>query len=312
MYWEVSGNPQGVPVVFLHGGPGAGASEKNRQYFDPDFYRIVVFDQRGCGRSKPLGDLEENTTQHLVMDMEALREHLSIDAWVIFGASWGSTLGLYYAQCFPHRCLHLILRGIFLGTPWENQWFMEGARRFFPAQWQAFLKGLGVEGSQEDYLTALCDQLLSKNDGTYTRAAQAYEAWAATLYHFEPWGEFPQAPTEKEATVQESPKDPKLVFQMTKAMNRVESHYIKHKYFLENTPILENMKHLESLSGHMIQGRYDMICPPLSAWKVAQSWPKATLEMVESAGHGSHQGMMMSRIIAATTLYKNNHPTQKD
>lgn len=269
VYVEQCGNPNGVPVVVVHGGPGGGCSPAMRRYFDPDIYRIVLFDQRGCGRSRPYASVEDNTTWHLVADMERIRRELEIDAWMVFGGSWGATLSLIYAQTHPDRATYLILRGVFLMTKAELDWFYGGgAGRFWPEVWARFVAPI-PEAERHDLIGAYHKRLFSGDRALEIRCGQAWSAWENALASILSTG-----------SVGESPGA------YARAFARLENHYFINDGFLEfDGQILANMGRISHIPGVIVQGRYDMICPPVSAWKISQLWPACELKMLRNAGH---------------------------
>lgn len=269
VYVEQCGNPRGLPVVVLHGGPGGGCSAAMRRYFDPEVYRIVLFDQRGCGRSRPHASVKDNTTWHLVSDIELIRDTLDIEDWIVFGGSWGATLSLIYAQAHPDRVLHLVLRGVFLATQAELQWFYGGgAGRFFPDTWQRFLQPI-PEDERDDLIGAYHSRLFSGDLMMETRCARAWAAWENALASFSSSG-----------TTGESPGE------YARAFARLENHYFINGAFLERDgQILNEMDTIKHIPGTIVQGRYDMICPPEAAWNLRQRWPEAQLKLVNKAGH---------------------------
>lgn len=269
VYVEQSGNPDGVPVVVLHGGPGGGCSPAMRRYFDPAVYRIVLFDQRGCGRSRPHASVEHNTTWHLVADIETIRQQLEIEAWHVFGGSWGATLALIYAQTHPDRVTHLILRGVFLMTRAELDWFYGGgAGRFWPETWARFVS-LIPENERDDMIAAYHKRLFCGDHEVEIRHARAWSAWENAL-----------ASIHSSGVSGDPPGD------YARAFARLENHYFLNGGFLEfDGQILEHMERISHIPGVIVQGRYDMICPPVSAWNLAQRWPACELKMVRNAGH---------------------------
>lgn len=291
IYWTVSGNPKGVPVVFLHGGPGAGTSPKSRQYFDPDFYKIIVFDQRGAGQSKPHGNMKDNTTFHLIDDMEHLRKNLDIEAWVVFGGSWGSTLGLCYAIQHPERCLHLILRGIFLGLPREINWFFQGVQTFYPDVWEDFAAFIPLS-ERHDLLGAYKKRVLSDDPAIYGPAVKMFSGYEGRLATVMP-----------SETIVTSFEDHKVAF----GLARAECHYFSQALFLEPNYILNHSQTIQSISGTIIQGRCDVICPPLSAWMLHKAWPQSRLIMVEGNGHSASEPGIEAELLKATQAYKESH-----
>lgn len=269
IYVEQCGNPKGIPVVVLHGGPGGGCSPSMRRYFDPSVYRVILFDQRGCGRSRPHATVSDNTTWHLVADIEAIRHALEIDAWIVFGGSWGATLSLIYAQTHPERTTHLVLRGVFLMTQVELDWFYGGgAGKFWPETWARFV-ALVPEDERDDMISAYHRRLFSGDMQLETRYAKAWSAWENALASIHSNGNSGEAPGE-----------------YARAFARLENHYFTNAGFLEfDGQILANMDRIAHIPGTIVQGRYDMICPPESAYSIAQVWPNCDLKMVRNAGH---------------------------
>lgn len=288
MYWEQSGNPKGVPVVFLHGGPGAGATAAHRRFFDPSYYRIVVFDQRGSGRSKPLGALEDNTTPHLVADIESLRTHLGIDRWLVFGGSWGSTLSLAYAQAHPERCLGLVLRGIFLCRRQEIDWFLYGMRAVFPENWRAFA-GFLPEEERADLLGNYHRRLIDPDPAVHMPAARAwstYEGACSTL--------LPSPETVANFGAE----------RMALGLARIEAHYFMNDAFLPEGGLLAGIDRIRRIPTTIVQGRYDMVCPIESADDLVQAWPEAEYFVVPDAGHSAMEPGIQSRLVEATERFK--------
>ena len=269
VYVEQCGNPKGIPVVVLHGGPGGGCSPAMRRYFDPDKYRIILFDQRGCGRSRPHAAVKDNTTWHLVADIERIRETLNISQWCVFGGSWGATLALIYAQTHPDRVTHLVLRGVFLMTRAELDWFYGGgAGRFWPETWARFIAPIPPE-ERGDLITAYHKRLFSGNLTEEMRFGRAWSAWENAL-----------ASIHSSGASGESPGD------YARAFARLENHYFMNAGFLEKDgQILDQVDRIAHIPGRIVQGRYDMICPPTSAWALSELWPEARLTMVRNAGH---------------------------
>jgi proline iminopeptidase len=288
MYFEQSGNPRGVPVVFLHGGPGAGSSPVHRQFFDPAFYRIVIFDQRGAGRSTPLGCLENNTTPALIGDLERLRTHLGIDRWLVFGGSWGSTLGLAYAEHHPARCLGLVLRGIFLCRPSEIDWFLYGLRAIFPETWRTFAHYI-PEAERGDLLTAYHTRLVDPDAAVHMPAARSWSVYEGSCSTLLP----------NPGLVADFASD-----RVALGLARIEAHYFRHGIFLPPDFLLANVARLGSVPGVIVQGRYDAVCPPVSADDLHRAWPEAEYTMVADAGHSAFEPGVRSRLIAATEAFK--------
>jgi proline iminopeptidase len=269
IYVEQCGNPGGIPVIVLHGGPGGGCSPAMRRYFDPEVYRVILFDQRGCGRSRPHASIEENTTWHLVQDIEAIRVVLGIDRFIVFGGSWGATLALIYAISHPDRVLQLVLRGVFLMTKAELDWFYGGgAGAFFPELWARFVNQIPV-GERKNLIAAYNRRLFSGNLMEETRFGRTWANWENAL-----------ASVYNEGPIGESPAE------YARAFSRLENHYFYNGGFLQTDGwILRERSRIEHIPATIIQGRYDMICPPVSAWKLADGWENCVLRMIPMAGH---------------------------
>ncbi len=288
LHVEECGNPDGIPVIFLHGGPGAGLSPVHRRFFDPARYRIVLFAQRGTGQSTPFGELRDNTTAHLIADIEAVRALAGIERWLVFGGSWGSTLALAYAQAHPARATGVIVRGVYLGREEENRWFNEadgGARWVFPERWARYEAHIPAR-ERGTMIEAYWRRMDDPDAAIAMAAAQAWLGWedgAATLLH------------EPDAT---SDEDPARVL----AKARIEAHYFRHNAFLAHGQLLRDIDRIRHLPGVIVQGRYDIICPPRSAWDLAQAWPEARLEMV-LAGHGATEPAITDALIRATDAF---------
>jgi len=290
IFWEEYGNPHGKPAVFLHGGPGAGADKRAHRFFDPDAYRIVVFDQRGCGRSRPHASLVDNTTWHLVSDIEQLRKHLSIEHWLVFGGSWGSTLALAYAQSHPNHVTELVLRGIFMLRQWELQWFyQQGASALFPDHYAKYISVIPV-AERNDLITAYYHRLISEDKAERLNAARAWSLWeAATSYlhvnqgNLENWGEADFAT----------------------AIARIECHYfVNHGFFDHDDQLLRNVNVIRNIPATIVQGRYDVVCPIQSAWDLHVAWPEADFRIVPDAGHSAFEAGNTHELIAATDRYR--------
>ena len=289
MYWEVSGNPQGVPVLFLHGGPGAGASPSNRRFFDPQFYRIIIFDQRGSSRSTPLGETRDNTTQHLIADIERLREHLQVEKWIIFGGSWGSTLALAYAQANPQCCSALVLRGIFLSRQCEIDWFLYGMRTFFPEAWDEF-SGFFPEQERKDLLSAYARRLDDPDPQVRIEAARrwgTYEGSCSTLLT-------------STSTVAHYADD-----RVALGLARIEAHYFANDSFLEQDQLISGIDRIRDLPCTIVQGRYDMVCPIGTANELHHAWPEAEYIVVADAGHSAWEPGISAQLVAAMERLKN-------
>jgi proline iminopeptidase len=281
MYWEQCGRADGVPVLFLHGGPGAGATAANRRFFDAAHYRIVIYDQRGAGRSEPLGALEANTTPKLVDDIESLRRHLGIARWMVFGGSWGSTLALAYGEAHPERCLALVLRGVFLCRRAEIDWFLTGIRRFFPEHWDAFATHL-PEAERGDLLAAYHRRLTDPDPAVHMPAAHAWSRYEGACSTLQPSPE----------TVAEFGRD-----RMALGLARIEAHYFINDIFLPPNHLLDNVGRVRSVPGHIVQGRYDMVCPIGTAYDLARAWPEAELHVVQDAGHSSMELGIRAKLV---------------
>ena len=288
MYWEESGNADGVPVVFLHGGPGAGATPQHRRFFDPAFYRIIIFDQRGAGRSKPLGEIIDNTTPLLVQDIERLREMLQIERWLVFGGSWGSTLALAYAETHPERCTGLILRGIFLCRKSEIDWFLYGLKTFFPEAWYDFVADI-PERERSDLLVAYYWRLNDPDPAIHMPAARTwsiYEGRCSTLL-----------------------PNPQLLSHYASdvtalGLARIEAHYFVHNIFLPENSLLNNIAKIRHIPGVIVQGRYDGVCPIISADDLHKAWPEAEYIIVPDAGHAAFEPGIRSKLVAATNQFR--------
>ncbi len=289
VYVEQCGNPDGIPVVVLHGGPGGGCSPAMRRYFDPAVYRVVLFDQRGCGRSQPHASVNDNTTWHLVRDIEMIRERLGIEQWNVFGGSWGATLALIYAQSHPDRALHLILRGVFLMTQRELDWFYGGgAGQFFPDLWAKF-RDMVPADEQDDLIAAYNRRLFSGDLPLETRFARSWAGWENAL-----------AALRVNTPTGESPSD------YARAFARLENHYFINRGFLEQDgQVLANRDAIEHIPATIVQGRYDMICPPVSAYTLAQGWKKAELRMVGAAGHALSEPGITAELVQTMNDLRN-------
>jgi proline iminopeptidase len=288
MYWEESGRPDGIPVVFLHGGPGAGSTPKHRRFFDPDGYRIVVYDQRGAGRSTPLGELRANTTPHLVADLETLRRHLGVERWLVFGGSWGSTLAIAYAEAHPERCLGLMLRGIFLCRKSEIEWFLYGLRGIFPEPWAKFAGFLPPE-ERSDLLRSYHRRLIDPDPAVHMPAARSWSVYEGSC-----------------STLLPSPDTVAYFAGDTVALGlaRIEAHYFVNDIFLPENALLANAHRLRDVPGVIVQGRYDMVCPLVSAHELSEAWPKAEYRIVPDAGHSVWEPGILGALIEATERFK--------
>ncbi len=290
IYYEECGNPAGKPAVFLHGGPGAGSDKRARQFFDPHHYRIVVFDQRGCGRSRPSASLIENTTWHLVADIERLRKHLGIERWLVFGGSWGSTLALAYAEANPERVTELVLRGIFLLRYAEIRWFYQhGASDIFPDAWEPYRDLIHVD-ERDDYLSAYHKLLTGSDQRAALAAARAWSTWEASasflfsnVDNIKKWGED----------------------QFALAVARIECHYFVNRGFLRSeNQLIDDVPRIRHIPTTIVQGRYDVVCPATSAWDLHRAWPEADFRLVPDAGHSAFEPGNTHELISATDRYR--------
>lgn len=289
LYFEECGNPKGKPVVFLHGGPGAGCNATVRRFFDPQRYRIVLFDQRGCGRSKPHASLEDNTTWHLVADIEQLRVHLRIECWQVFGGSWGSTLALAYAQTHPDRVTELVLRGIFLLRRSELEWFYQrGCDALYPDAWEGFLAAI-PESEHGDLMSAYHRRLTDPDPGVRIAAAKAWSIWeGATSFLY-------QDPRHVAGVGQDD---------FALAFARIECHYFVNAGFLQrDAQLLHNVDRIRHIKAVIVQGRYDVVCPMRSAWDLHRAWPEAELHVVPDAGHSALEAGITDQLIRATDRF---------
>jgi proline iminopeptidase len=282
LYWETCGNPQGVPVVFLHGGPGGGCLPHHRCFFDPGFWRVVLFDQRGAGRSVPPAELQDNTTPDLVADLERLRGHLGIERWAVFGGSWGSTLALAYAEAHPDRCLGLVLRGIFLARPGELDWFLRGMGQIFPEAWRAFA-GFLPGSERGDLLESYYRRLTDPDPARHMPAARAWDRYEGACSTLLPAEAAPHFETDTAAL----------------AIARIEAHYFVHGAFLDDDQLLRDIARIRHLPCTIVQGRYDIVCPPVTADALARAWPEAELVIVPDAGHSVREPGIARELVAA-------------
>jgi proline iminopeptidase len=289
LYYEQCGNPEGVPVVFLHGGPGGGTVPDYRRFFDPAAYRIVLFDQRGSGKSTPHANLEENTTWHLVADIEQIRQHLGIESWVVFGGSWGSTLALAYAETHPERARALVLRGIFLCRPKEIRWFyQEGASAIYPDAWEHYVKVI-PEAERGDMLGAFHRRLTSDDESVQLEAARAWSVWEGSTSKLHPDEDFIA-----------HFGDPQFAL----AFARIECHYFMHNAFFEtDNYLIENVGRIRHIPAVIVQGRYDVVCPLMSAWELHRAWPEADLRIIPDAGHSALEPGTRSALVEATDRF---------
>src|SRR5215210_7978559 len=290
LYYEQCGNPEGQPVVFLHGGPGAGLVPDYRRFFDAAAYRVILFDQRGAGKSTPHASLEDNTTWHLVSDIERLREHLGIEKWQVFGGSWGSTLSLAYAQTHPQRVRQLVLRGIFLCRPKEIRWFyQEGASAIFADVWEEYLKVI-PESERDDMVSAYYRRLTSEDEAVRLEAARAWSIWEGSTSKLF----FDYASIETFA-------DPEFAL----AFARIECHYfMNNAFFPTDNYLIENVGKIRHIPAVIVQGRYDVVCPMMSAWELHRAWPEAELKIIPDAGHSALERGTRAALVEATDGFK--------
>ena len=285
LYWEESGNPDGLPALFLHGGPGSGCEPWHRRFFDPERYRIVLFDQRGAGRSTPHAGLEANTTPHLIADIEALRDRLDVERWVVFGGSWGSTLGLAYAEAHPERVLGLILRGIFLCRPRDIQWFYQsGADRLFPEAWAEYRAAIPAT-EHGDMVRAFHRRLTDPDRAVREAAARAWSVWEGRTSCLRP-----------NPGVLAHFAEPAVAVSLA----RIECHYFVHDCFMEPDQLLRDAGRIAGIPGFIVHGRYDVVCPVEQALALHQAWPRAELQIVPDAGHSAAEPGIAQRLVAAT------------
>jgi len=290
LYYEQCGNPKGKPVVFLHGGPGAGCNANSRRFFDPAHYRIVLFDQRGSGRSTPHAELTDNTTWHLVQDIETLRAHLGIERWQVFGGSWGSTLALAYAQAHPQRVTELVLRGIFMLRRWELEWFYQkGCDALYPDAWEKYLTPIpAVE--RHDLMSAYYRRLTSSDEATRIEAAKAWSIWEGSTSYLAPSADY-MASTGAD--------------RFALAFARIECHYFVHGGFFErDDQLLHHARRLKDIPAVIVQGRYDVVCPMRSAWDLHRAWPEADLRIVGDAGHSAFEAGIAHELVSATDRFR--------
>ena len=289
IYVEESGNKNGKPVIFLHGGPGGGVDPKYRRYFNPDKWHIIMFDQRGCGKSTPFAELKENTTWDLVDDIEKIRNHLSIDRWVIYGGSWGSTLSLAYSQTYPDSCKALILRGIFLVRKKEIHWFyQEGASKIFPDNWQSFVAPIPIE-KRNNLLEAYYNLLIGEDSSKKIEAAKAWSTWEGSTVRLiqdkDFIGDF---------------SDEKFA----EAFARIECHYfMNHAWFDSDNHLIENVDKIRHIPAVIVHGRYDIICPVENAWELHQAWPESELHIIPDAGHSIFEEGIKDKILEYTEKF---------
>lgn len=290
IYYEECGNPDGRPVVFLHGGPGSGCNPNQRRFFDPAHYRIILLDQRGCGRSTPLGETIDNTIDDLVTDIEKLRLHLGIQRWLVFGGSWGSTLGIAYAIAHPEAVAGLILRGIFLSRQSELDWFLGQSEQFFPEAWNSLVDYLPAD-EQGTVLQAYAKRIFAEDVGISAPAAARWNDYESSIMRLQP----------------ETDKGTAISDEIQVARARVQIHYIMHGCFVSHRNLLEEVKKLGQIPTIIVQGRYDMVCPPLTAWQLKQAMPHVQFHMIPDAGHSAMEPGTCAALLAATEQYKALH-----
>lgn len=297
IYFEEVGSPEGKPAVFVHGGPGAGAQPFDRRFFNPDHYRVILFDQRGCGRSRPHASLDRNTTPALIADMERLREQLGVERWLVFGGSWGSTLSLAYAQAHPDRVTEMVLRGIFLLRKKELRWFyQEGANAIFPDEWERYLAPIPAH-ERDDLIAAYYERLTSDDPEVRKQAARAWSQWeGATLSLFPDPGRVQKFGGEEFAA----------------AFARIECHYFVNGGFLSpETQLLDNVERIRHVPAVIVQGRYDVCTPVASAWELHRAWPEADFRLVPDAGHASSEPGIVDQLVRATDDFASAGPQAK-
>jgi proline iminopeptidase len=302
VYYEECGSPEGAPVVFLHGGPGSGCNPTQRRFFDPQHYRIILLDQRGCGRSTPLGEVRENTTDDLVKDIEALRIHLGIARWHVFGGSWGSTLALVYAIKHTNHIVSLTLRGIFLSRPSELAWFLGGVQGFYPEVWHKLISYL-PENERDDILTAYSKLIFSNDSHVNVPAAIQWNAFESSIMRLKP----AEASTNSAPKTVEELQDEQAIQKEKNsevARARVQIHYIQHQCFIDGDAILNAATKLNDIPTVIVQGRYDMVCPMQTAWILACRAPHAEFVIVPDAGHSAMELGITSALVAATEKFK--------
>ena len=280
MYWETSGHPAGIPVLFLHGGPGGGTSPEHRRFFDPDFFRAVLFDQRGAGASTPVGDITNNTTAQLVDDIERLREMLGIERWLVFGGSWGSTLALAYGEAHPDRCLGFVLRGIFLGRQTEIEWFLYGLRHIFPEAWQRFA-GMVPERERGDLLRGYLRRLFDRDPRIHLPFARAWSEYEGTC-----------------STLLPNPELVRHFADEALGLARLEAHYFAHQCFLAPGELIGRLDRIRHLPASIVQARYDMVCPIVTADELARAWPTARYVIVPDGGHSVWEPSVRSAVVS--------------
>ena len=291
IYYELVGNPKGKPAIYLHGGPGSGSNPDSRRYFDPQKYNFVLFDQRGCGRSTPFNELKENTTQLLVSDIEKLREHLAIEKWLVYGGSWGSTLALAYAQAFPQRVTQMVMYGIFIGCAQEISWLIqEGANNLFPDYWEEFIAPI-AESERHDMLAAYHRKFNQGSKQEQLSAAKAWSLWESRLLRLNLDLEFDYTLEADEFTL---------------AHVRMESHYSINNYFFQPGQLLSGVEVIKNIPAVIVNGRYDMMCPPKYAWQLHKAWPKSKLIITPASGHSRRDNNTQEALLGAINSFANS------
>ena len=288
IYWEEVGNPDGIPVIFLHGGPGAGLSPQHRRFFDPEQYRVILFDQRGAGKSTPLGECRNNSTALLIDDIERLRALFGIAQWLVFGGSWGSTLALAYGQAHPERCLGFVLRGVFLCTQKEIDWFLDGAEWFHPDVYDEFVAPI-PQAARGNLLQAYVRRIMDPDPAVHWPAVRAWSRFEGRRVFLLPQPEDPPSDT------------------LDLGVGRLESHYMANLGFFSDGQLLRNVDRIAHLPAVIVQGRYDVICPPVSAWRLHRAWPGSILQLIPDAGHGAMEKGISRALVGATEQFKRNH-----
>lgn len=286
MFWETCGNPHGIPVLFLHGGPGGGCSPEHRRFFDPEVFRVVLFDQRGAGNSTPLGEVANNTTAHLVDDIERLRTYLGIHRALVFGGSWGSTLALAYGQAHPDRCLGFVLRGVFLGRASEIEWFLYGLRQVFPEAWRRFAEMLPAS-ERGDLLRGYSKRLFDPDPRVHVPFARAWSEYESSC-----------------STLLPNPDLVRHFADEAVGLARLEAHYFAHQCFLAPNQLLDHLYRVRHLPAAIVQGRYDMVCPIVSADDLARAWPKSRYAVVGDAGHSVWEPAIRAAVMREVELFK--------
>ncbi len=293
LYIEECGNPDGLPVVVVHSGPGGGVEPFQRRFFDPEQYRIILFDQRGAGRSRPHAELRDNSTQKLIADLERIRDYLKIESWVMLGGAWGCSLSLLYAQAYPQHVRSLIVYSVFLAREQDMAWFYQnGANKFFPDYWEEFTSGFSDEEKQ-DLVIAYQKRLNQPDELARMATAKAWSSWQAQCSALQPHG-----------TIIDHFSDPHVAV----GLANIECHYLVNNFFIKSDQILKNMKKIQQIPGYIIHGRYDMVCPLKNAWELNQAWPNSNLYIVRDAGHSAKEPGIIDALIVATRKVLKTQP----